>query len=301
MNQASKIAIPESSTLTEVLAGTMRTGIAAAVSLLMMTFAAAPGAAETITVAEGIVYGDLPRQKLDLYRPAKGGANAPILVFLYGGGWERGDRVDLRETGEALAAAGLIVAVPDYRLYPEAVFPEFVEDCALAVAHVWRTVRAADGAPRPIFVGGHSAGAFNAAMLALDDRYLSDAGVPPGALAGAVLLSGPYDMSGPLRSPFSRIFPRPDRDRADAADFVNGEDPAILLLTVDADDTVDPRSTFRLAGAIGTGGGNVVVGAYRGQSDHLATFLGLADPNSTVRRDLEGFIAAALRQWRQRP
>jgi acetyl esterase/lipase len=277
----------------------MRSGIAASVSIVIATLAASPVAAASVTVTEGIAYGELPRQKLDLYRPDMVDDGTPVIVFFYGGGWERGDRGDLRRTGEALAVAGLIVAVPDYRLYPDAAFPEFVEDGALAVAHVWRTLRRADGGPRPILVGGHSAGAFNAAMLALDESYLSGAGVPSGALAGAVLLSGPYDMSGALPPPFNHIFPRETRDGAAAADFVDGTDPPILLLTVDADDVVDPRNTYRLAEAIEAGGGDVSVSAYPGERDHLATFLGLADPNSVVRRDVEGFIAAAVRQWRQ--
>lgn len=269
--------------------------------LAVAPLCAPPAAAQPITVAEGIPYGDLPRQQLDLYRPAALDDDTPVVVFFYGGGWQQGDRGDFRETGEALAASGLIVAVPDYRLYPDAVFPEFVEDSALAVAHVWRRERRADGSPRPVFVGGHSAGAFNAAMLALDESYLSDVGMPRGSLAGAFLLSGPYDYSGPLAPPYSAIFPSEKRAASSVADFVDDADPPILLLTGEADDDVDPNNTHGLAAAIEAGGGDVSVIVYPGEDDHLATLRGLADAGSVVRRDVEAFIRAALKQWPRLP
>ena len=74
-------------------------------------------------VTTDVPYGDLERQKLDLYLPAGQTGDAPVLVFFYGGGWQGGAKEDLRETAESLAAAGMIVAAPDYRLYPQAVFP----------------------------------------------------------------------------------------------------------------------------------------------------------------------------------
>jgi len=279
----------------------MRNWIATLAVLAVAPLCGSPASAKAVNVAEGIPYGDLPRQQLDLYRPAVLDDDTPVVVFFYGGGWERGDRGDLQKTGEALAASGLIVALPDYRLYPDVAFPEFVEDGALAVAHVWQNERRADGTPRPIFVGGHSAGAFKAALLALDDSYLSDADMPPGALAGALLLSGPYDYSGPLPPPFSGIFPPETRAASAAAEFVDAADPPVLLLTGEADDDVDPSSTHTLAAAIEAGGGDVSVAVYPGEPDHFATVRGLADAGSAVRRDVEAFMDEALDQWRRLP
>lgn len=263
--------------------------------ILMLAGLVGASAAPAVLTVTDLPYGDLPRQKLDLYLPAGEAGDGPVLVFFYGGGWERGAKQDLAETATSLAASGMIVAVPDYRLYPQAVFPQFVEDCAKAVSYVWQSVRRPDGSARRLFVGGHSAGAFNAVMLAADERYLAAAGVPSDAVAGYVLLSGPYNMGGYLPAPYAAIFPAPDRDRADANAFVDGGEAPVLLMTVDADDVVDPRNTDRLAATVMAHGGRAIVATYKG-SDHIATFRGLSHPASAVRTDLAAFILAVSAQ-----
>lgn len=139
------------------------------VLLLLVAGIAGAAAQPAARITTDIPYGGIERQKLDLYLPPGESDDAPVLVFFYGGGWERGAKEDLKATAESLAAAGMIVAVPDYRLYPDAVFPQFVEDCALAVARV-RALVGDLGGRHALFVGGHSAGAYNAAMLAADER-----------------------------------------------------------------------------------------------------------------------------------
>ncbi len=251
--------------------------------------------AEPAVVTTDVPYGDLPRQKLDLYLPAGQTGDAPVLVFFYGGSWQGGAKGDLRETAMSLAAAGMIVAVPDYRLYPQAVFPQFVEDCAAAVAHV-RWMLSQLGGRHPLFIGGHSAGAFNAAMLAADKHFLADAGVPADAVAGYVLLSGPYEMGGPnMISPYREIFPAGTGVRANVADFIDGKEPPLLLMGVEADTVANPLDSIHLAGAVMKHGGRVVVATYKG-SDHGATFRGLSHPDSAVRKDLAAFITVTSSQ-----
>ena len=63
-------------------------------------------------------YGEAERQKLDVYLPLEGVAEAPVVVFFYGGTWRNGDRADYAFVGEALASRGIITVIPDYRLYP---------------------------------------------------------------------------------------------------------------------------------------------------------------------------------------
>ena len=261
-------------------------------TLVLVLAGTACAFAEPAMVTTDVPYGDLPRQKLDIYVPARDVGDAPVLVFFYGGGWERGAKADLRETAQSLAAGGMIVAAPDYRLYPQAVFPQFVEDCALAVARV-RQMVGAMGGHHALFIGGHSAGAFNAAMLAADERYLAAAGVQAEAVAGYVLLSGPYEMRGSLPRPFDAIFPAAIRDRASASPFIDGGEPPLLLMTADADNVVDSVWAYRLADTAKAKGGRVTVAIAEGSSDHLATFRGLSDPTSAVRADLAAFIAAA--------
>ncbi len=263
-------------------------------TLLLLLLGTGIALAQPATVTTDIAYGDLPEQTLDLYQPADGASNAPVLVFFHGGGWTEGSKADIKAAAASLAAAGMIVAVPNYRLYPQAVFPQFVEDCAAAVGHVWQMLNAMGGR-HALFIGGHSAGAFNAGMLAADEGYLAAAGVPAGAVAGYVLLSGPYNMSGSLPASYAAIFPAATRASADANAFIDGTEPPMLLMTVKADDVVNPLLTRQLAATVNAMGGRVTVATYPG-SDHIATFRGLSEPGSPMRKDLAAFVAEVAGQ-----
>lgn len=146
-------------------------------------------------------YGDLTRQKLDVYLPSQPLADkalavggAPMVVFFYGGSWSNGDRADYRFVGEALATQGIVAVVADYRLSPEVRYPVFLQDSALAMRWAFDNAQKYGADPARIFVMGHSAGAYNAAMLALDTRWLGGVGLSPAKLAGWIGLAGPYDF-----------------------------------------------------------------------------------------------------------
>jgi acetyl esterase/lipase len=207
---------------------------------------------------EAIPYGTLPRQKLDLYQPRPETVAPPMVVFLYGGGWTEGSRALYRFVGGALAQRGCVVVVPDYRLFPEARFPDFLEDCALATR--WavdnRAMLGAD--PHRLFLIGHSAGAYNTAMLALDPTWLAAVGLQPRRdLAGAIGIAGPYDFL-PLRDDLKPIFGAEDRlARTQPIQFADGANPPMLLLQGEADDVVNPDNARRLAERIQLRGGRV--------------------------------------------
>ena len=222
-------------------------------SLFFFLNAAAPG--KGFSRQADIAYGPLSRQKLDVYVPDAAATRPwPVVVFFYGGGWETGDRKDYRFVGAALASRGLMTVVADYRVYPEVVFPAFVEDAALAVR--WALDHAAEsgGDPRRVFLMGHSAGAQIAAMLALNKQYLRSAGANPGAVAGLIGLSGPYDFL-PLKSvTLKRIFGDPAPRTTQPIDFVTANAPPTLLITGSDDTTVDPGNSRRLAAALNAAG-----------------------------------------------
>ncbi|MGM9482658.1 alpha/beta hydrolase [Roseateles sp. NT4] len=172
--------------------------------------ALAPG--NTHTVTAGVAYGTGPRQQLDVYKPARAAPRGgwPVVVFFYGGSWNRGQRADYAFVGEALASRGILTLVADYRLYPQVRYPDFLRDCAAALA--WGLVHAGElgGNPQRVFVMGHSAGAYNAAMLALDARWLQPTGHKPRELAGFIGLAGPYDFL-PMTNPDAQpVFFHPD-------------------------------------------------------------------------------------------
>nr|WP_198981023.1 alpha/beta hydrolase [Herbaspirillum sp. ASV7] len=191
----------------------------------------------TYVKTEGVAYvsGDNPRQRLDIYRPARPPADAarglPVVVFFYGGSWNEGSRKDYAFVGEALSSRGFIAVLPDYRLYPEVRYPDFLKDCAQAVAWTLRSVRDLGGDPQRVFVMGHSAGAYNAAMLALDARWLTQAGSSPAALRGWIGLAGPYDFLPIGNADVKPVFFAPDSppDSQPIRHVQAGAPPALLI------------------------------------------------------------------------
>ena len=199
-------------------------------------------------VAEGEAYGSDPRQKLDVYRPAKPAGKLPVLVFSYGGAWNSGERGLYDFAGRAFAAAGFLTIVYDYRLVPAVRFPAFVEDTAAVIAWAQRNAGRFDGRPGGLFLAGHSAGAYNVALAALDPRYLAAHGLDPGVISGVAALSGPFDFL-PLDGPSTReAFGRwPDLEETQPVNAVTPLAPPFLLITGDSDRTVYPRNSERLA------------------------------------------------------
>ena len=183
---------------------------------------------------------------IDIYRSPKAGARVPVVVFFYGGSWQTGARADYRFVGRRLADQGLLVMVADYRTYPAATFPGFVQDAASAVA--WARTHAADwdGDPRCLFVAGHSAGAQIAALLATDGRYLAVHGMKPTDLAGAIALSGPHDFA--ITGDLVPIFGDPAQWKdAQPVNFIDGDEPPFLLVHGLRDTVVEAKDSRELA------------------------------------------------------
>ncbi len=141
-------------------------------------------------------YGADPRQQLDIYLPLPSADQRarPLVVFFYGGSWSSGERASYRFVGEALASRGVVTLVVDYRLSPQVRYPAFLQDSAAAVQWAFANAAALGADPRRIHLMGHSAGAYNAAMLALDPRWLAQVGLRPQQLAGWIGIAGPYDF-----------------------------------------------------------------------------------------------------------
>lgn len=132
--------------------------------------------------------------RLDLYVPTQGEGPFPVVIYFYGGGWRSGDKRLFEHLGRAYAIRGFVAVVANYRLTPAVRFPAHAEDCADAVAWVYRTIANYGGDPQRLIVSGHSAGAHLAALIGLDVRYLSARGVPATALRAFVVISGVYDL-----------------------------------------------------------------------------------------------------------
>ncbi|HKK53107.1 MAG TPA: alpha/beta hydrolase, partial [Myxococcota bacterium] len=243
---------------------------------------------------QDIRYGDAERQALDVFTPDEApedGARRAVIVFFYGGSWQRGSKESYRFVASQLAERGLVVVLPDYRLHPEVHFPAFVHDAADAVAWALEHASEYGGDPERVFVMGHSAGAHLAALVHYDERFLDQAGADRDP-CGFIGLSGPYDFL-PLVSPnLKKIFPSGSREESQPVRFVDGGEGPALLIHGMQDDTVKPRNSASLAEAVRQAGGQADLRIYD-DLGHVATLLSLWEPLDFVAPTLEdvlGFI-----------
>lgn len=242
-----------------------------------------------------IAFGEEERQKLDVYPAGPRAKPAPIVVFIYGGGWDNGRRQDYSFAGRALAAQGYLTIVPDYRLVPDVRFPTFLEDCARAVAWTQANAARLGGDPSRIYLIGHSAGAYNAAMIALDGRYLRAAGGDPSTIRGVIGLAGPYDFlpfdPGAAQNAFGQA---PDPAQTQPINFARADAPPMLLLHGQDDKVVRIRNATSLAEHLIAVGAQAEVKLYPG-ADHPDLVLALSKPlrkRAPVLADIRAFIAA---------
>jgi acetyl esterase/lipase len=202
-----------------------------------------------ITVTSDIPYGDGPRQTLDVYAPRVAAEPTPVVVFFYGGNWDSGTKAMYRFVGAALAARGVLTVIPDYRLYPQVRFPDFIYDAAASVAWTRANAVRFGGDPHRLFLMGHSAGAQIATLVALDSTYLRSVDLsPPRDICGVIGLAGPYDFLPLHDRELQVIFgPEAERPRSQPINYASPQAPPMLLLAGREDDTVDPGNTLRLA------------------------------------------------------
>lgn len=259
----------------------------------------AGGGAGARQVAEGVAFGT-HGQTLDIWAPADPPAGKlPVVIFWYGGGWANGDRAAYAFAGRALAKDGFLVVIPDYRKVPDVLFPAFLDDGAEAVAWLQANVAEHGGDPGRVAFMGHSAGAYQAVMLALDSKRLAAAGADPGIVKAAVGLSGPYDFY-PFDKPRSIAamgqWPRPEETQPIA--FARADAPPLLLVTSEGDETVRPKNANNLAAKLRGMGAPVEVKNY-GPLDHEEIVMALSKPfraKGPVLADSVAFLKARLGQ-----
>jgi len=201
----------------------------------------------TSKVGDGIAYADGARTKLDVYAPEERGAPAPVVFFIYGGGWSRGERGEYEFAGRALASRGFVTVIADYRLYPEVAYPDFLEDGARALRWVQDNIANYGGDPNRLFLAGHSAGAYNAVMQALDPSFRAEYGVTLPILAVAAL-SGPYDFYPFEYNEVRDVFgAAPNPQGTQPINLITAEAPPMYLATGTTDPIVRVQNTERFA------------------------------------------------------
>jgi acetyl esterase/lipase len=263
-------------------------------------------AVSSYSVEKDINYGNGNRQQLDIYYPKKPlekieknhqlktKDSKPVVIFLYGGSWNCGQRKDYAFVGHALASKGIITVIPDYRLYPEVQYPDFLKDNAAAVAWVIKNIELKNGDKNNLFIMGHSAGAYNAAMIALDNRWLAPYELNPKIFKGWIGISGPYDFYPVENSDVKPVFFHPDYpNKSQPIEFLNNQSIPSFLATSHQDDLVNPkRNTLAMGKKLNDLKVINTVKIYS-KVDHISIIASLAWPlrfKSTLLEDLNEFI-----------
>ena len=237
-----------------------------------------------------VAYGELDRQKLDIYTSKTPKASAPLIVFVHGGSWEDGSKNIYKFLGEGFARKGYDVVIPNYRLYPEAKFPAFVEDAAEAVAF------AAQRYPdRSLVVMGHSAGGHIATLLGTNGDYFRAAGIDMCARISSIVGLAPPTGAYPLlEEPYITIFPERFGGKDAPLNNVSAPSPAMFLMNGGQDTTVGPKNSEELAAAITARGGNAVYKFYPelNHTEPVKVMSKYFDGDSTLKADIIAFIDA---------
>jgi acetyl esterase/lipase len=233
------------------------------VAMLDQTDRLLAGGDGAIRLAAAARFGADPSQHLQLFvptdpalDPAVTGRALPLVVFIHGGGWASGDARDYRFIARNLAPAGYAVVLAGYRLLEAGRYPAMLEDGAAALRWIAAEAQAHGGDSARISLMGHSAGAYNAVMLALDRRWWDQGGMPDQALRGVIGLAGPYDfLPFDNHSTIAAFGHAADPSETQPIHHARGDGPPLLLIHGGDDTRVLPRHSLALARALGRSGG----------------------------------------------
>jgi acetyl esterase/lipase len=220
---------------------------AAAQITIFSPFNVATAVDQGVRKDDNIAYADGSGMRLDVYRPEKQNGPAPVIMFIYGGGWAAGDKFEYEFAGRAFAAAGYVTVVGDYRKYPEVRYPDFLYDNARIMKWIEDHIGDYGGDTSRFFIVGHSAGAYNAVMLALDSsfRHEYQVSMPIRAVAG---ISGPYNFYPFEYDEVRRVFgAAPNPEGTQPVNLVTPDAPPMLLLNGTSDPIVRSVNANALA------------------------------------------------------
>lgn len=223
------------------------------------------------------------KDRLDLYIP-QGATNAPVIFSLHGGALWQGDRDEEVFVGRRFAAAGYLTVVTSYRLSPQVSHPAHIQDVAAAFAWVKRNIRQHGGDPDRILVIGHSAGAYLAALLAGDPRYLAAHKLSPRDIKGVVPVSGFFWVDKPGVAPDRPkvIWGAEQKDwmEASPARYLRADLPPVLLLYTDGDEEWRQKQNLDMAAALRSAGHtDVTVRQIKGRT-HMSVWTKMLDGES---------------------
>jgi acetyl esterase/lipase len=243
-------------------------------------------------VHRDIQYSPGARHGMDIYVPDELRPPAPVVLFFYGGGFMAGRKSEYRIVGEALASKGIVAAIADYRILPEARFPDFLEDGAKAFAALKGMAENYGGDPERIFVMGHSAGAYIAIMLAADPRWLKTEGLDLSALKGAIGIASSYGAFAPGSAP-NRVFEGHTPSETQPAYFIDGKRPPMMFASGGKDYVASIEGARNIAArlqAVGSAAEEIIYP----KAGHMGIILSLAPRFrhlASLRDDIARFVS----------
>ncbi len=234
---------------------------------------------------------------LDLYLPQKQ-TGFPLLVFVHGGAWTRGDKNAYAGAyeylGTGVAAQDVGVAVINYRLSPEVMHPEHARDVARAVAWLYRNSGKYGWSSGRIYLVGHSAGAHLAALIAVEPSYLKALGLTPAIIKGVVAISGVYDLTlggvtaMMLYEPIFGSDPEVLTEASPALQLTKASPPFLVLYAQNDLPSLDIQAR-RFTRALKQAGIPVKAAMIPGR-DHISIISGLARDGDPVRKLVFEFV-----------
>ena len=165
---------------------------------------------------------------LDVYYP-KDSANFATVVWFHGGGITGGNK----EIPEALKEKGIAVIGVNYRLSPKISAPKYIEDAAASISWVFNNINSFGGDSTLIFISGHSAGGYLAAMVGLDKTWLLKHHIDANNIAGIIPFSGQMITHFTIRNESNISSSKPIIDKFAPLYHVRDDAPPLLLITGD--------------------------------------------------------------------
>jgi acetyl esterase/lipase len=232
-----------------------------------------------------------PKGRLDLYLP-KVPRGFPVILSIHGGALLEGDKSSQEFVGQRFAAAGIGVAVINYRLSPGVSHPVHVQDVAAAFAWVKRFISEFGGLADRVFLVGHSAGAYLATLLATDGRYLTVHRLAPKDIRGLVAVSGFFWVDRIASERPKSVWGESKYDWLDASPptHLTSGLPPTLLLYADGDDAARRRQNIDMAQAVRASGNlNLELVQMPGR-DHSSLWQRIAEPGDEVAERILSFV-----------
>ncbi len=234
---------------------------------------------------------------LDIYMP-EGKKDAPVIVYFHGGALLMGNKSWGKDIGHKVAESGIGLVSVNYRLSPDFQHPAHLNDVATATAWVINNIKAYGGNPKKVYVAGHSAGAYLAALLAIDFSVLQAHNIEQSKIIGAILIS-PFlfvEETAKVRierdSIFKTIWGNEPQSwmRASVTPHILPDRDNILLIYADGDDNWRKEQNERFATAMTAAGNLRVITKEVPNRAHLTLLTAILDDDDMIVDLIRDFV-----------